>query len=116
MNGWSYLNNYFKTIIEKWLSFYFTYCNITSYQTGDRLLQMTTKQSQYIITYDDFNDAFLCEINNETISANFVREILSYITKLYGYEPNLVYSDMEYMEVLERDLGITFRFDKSFLD
>ena len=36
---------------------------------------MTTKQSQYTITYDDFNDAFLCEINNETISANFVGEI-----------------------------------------
>ena len=61
---------------------------------------MTTEQSQYVIIYDDFNDIILCEINNKTISSNFVGEILSYIVKLYGYEPNLVYSDMEYMEVL----------------
>ncbi len=73
---------------------------------------MTSKQSQYTITYDDFNDSFLCNIGGETISANFVGEILSYIAKLYDCEPNLVYSDMEYMDVLERDLGITFRFGK----
>ena len=58
---------------------------------------MTTKQSQYIITYDDFNDTLLCEINNETISANFVGEILTYIAKLFDRTPNFVYSDMEYM-------------------
>lgn len=73
---------------------------------------MQNKQSQYTITYDDFNDSCLCVIYGETISANFVGEILSYIAKLYGYEPNLVYSDTEYMDVLERDLGITFRFGK----
>ena len=73
---------------------------------------MVSKQSQYTITYDDFNDLFLCVIDGETISANFVGEILSYIAKLYDYEPNLAYSDMEYMDVLERDLGITFRFGK----
>jgi len=73
---------------------------------------MTSKQSQYTITYDDFNDSFLCVINGETISANFVGEILSYIAKLYGHTPSLVYSNMEYMDVLERDLGITFRFGK----
>ena len=61
---------------------------------------MTTKQSRYAITYDDFNDSFLCDIDGETISANFVGELLIYIAKLYGYEPNLAYSDMEYMEVL----------------
>ena len=73
---------------------------------------MTSKQSQYTITYDDFNDSFLCVIDGETISANFVGEILSYIAKLYDYTPSLVYSDMEYMDVLERDLGIIFRFGK----
>ena len=73
---------------------------------------MTTKQSQYIIAYDDFNDSFLCNIDGETISANFVGEILSYIAKLYDHTPSLVYSNMEYMDVLERDLGITFRFGK----
>ncbi len=73
---------------------------------------MTPKQLQYYITYDDFNDSFLCVIDGETISANFVGEILSHIAKLYDCEPNLVYSDMEYMDVLERDLGITFRFGK----
>ena len=48
---------------------------------------MTSKQSQYIITYDDFNDSFLCVIDGETISANFVGEILSYIAKLYDHTP-----------------------------
>ncbi len=74
---------------------------------------MASKQSQYTITYDDFNDSFLCAIDGEIISANFVGEILSYIAKLYDYTPKfLVYSNMEYMDVLERDLGITFRFGK----
>jgi len=41
---------------------------------------MTNKQSQYTIAYDDFNDSFLCDIDGETISANFVGEILSYMT------------------------------------
>ena len=68
---------------------------------------MTTKQSQYIITYDDFNDAFLCEINNETISANFVVEILSYITKLYDYEPKIIHSESNFVKVLEDELNIT---------
>ena len=73
---------------------------------------MTSKQSQYTITYDDFNDSFLCTIHGETISANFVGEILSYIAKLYDHTPSLGYSNMEYMDVLERGLGITFRFGK----
>ena len=73
---------------------------------------MASKQLQYNITYDDFNDSFLCVIDGETISANFVGEILSYIAKLYGHTPSLVYSNTEYMDVLERDLGITFRFGK----
>ncbi len=73
---------------------------------------MQSKQSQYTITYDDFNDTFLCNIDGATISANFVGEILSHIAKLYDHTPSLVYSDMEYMDVLERDLGITFRFGK----
>lgn len=34
------------------------------------------------------------------------------ISELTNHTPNLVYSDLEYMEVLERDLGITFRFGK----
>ena len=52
---------------------------------------MTSKQSQYTITYDDFNDSFLCVIDGETISANFVGEILSYIAKIYDYEPKIIY-------------------------
>ena len=67
---------------------------------------MTTKQSQYTITYDDFNDAFLCEINNETTSANFVGEILSYIAKLYDYEPKIIYSESHFAKVLEDELNI----------
>lgn len=67
---------------------------------------MQSKQSQYIITYDDFNDAFLCEINNETISANFVGEILSYIAKLYEYEPKIIYSESHFVKVLEDELNI----------
>ena len=68
---------------------------------------MTTKQSQYIIIYDDFNDAFLCEVNDETISANFVGELLSYIAKLYGYEPKIIYSESNFVKVLEDELNIT---------
>ena len=52
---------------------------------------MQSKQSQYTITYDDFNDSFLCVINGETISANFVGEILSYIAKIYDYKPKIIY-------------------------
>lgn len=67
---------------------------------------MTSKQSQYIITYDDFNDAFLCEINNETISANFVGEILSHIAQLYDYEPKIIYTESHFAKVLEDELNI----------
>lgn len=75
---------------------------------------MTTKQSQYIITYDDFNDAFLCEINNETISANFVGEILTYIAKLYDYEPKIIYTESHFAKVLEDELNITIELDFSY--
>ncbi len=68
---------------------------------------MQSKQSQYHITYDDFNDAFLCVIDGETISANFVGEILSYIAKLYDYEPKSIYSELHYAKVLENEFNIT---------
>ena len=68
---------------------------------------MTPKQAQYTIAYDDFNDAFLCEIDGETISANFVGEILSYIAKLYDYETKIIYSESHYVKVLENELNIT---------
>ena len=68
---------------------------------------MKNKQSQYTITYDDFNDSFLCNIDGDTISANFVGEILSYIAKLYDYEPKIIYSESYYAKVLENELNIT---------
>ena len=68
---------------------------------------MTPKQSQYTITYDDFNDSFLCNIDGETISANFVGEILSYIAKLYDFEPKIIYSEAHYVAVLQDELNIT---------
>ena len=68
---------------------------------------MTSKQSQYYITYDDFNDIFLCDIDGKTISADFFGEILSYIAKLYDYEPNIIYSESHYAKVLENELNIT---------
>ena len=67
---------------------------------------MTPKQSQYYITYADFNDSFLCVIDGETISANFVGEILSYIAKMYNYEPKIIYSESHYAKVLENELNI----------
>ena len=67
---------------------------------------MTSKQSQYTITYDDFNDSFLCTIDWEIISANFIGEILSYIAKLYDYEPKIIYSELHYAKVLENELNI----------
>ena len=67
---------------------------------------MQSKQLQYTIAYDDFNDSFLCNINGETISANFVGEILSYIAKLYDFEPKIIYSEKHYAKVLENELNI----------
>ena len=72
---------------------------------------MTNKQSQYIITYDDFNDSFLCSIDGETISANFVGEILSYIAKAYDFEPNIIYSESHYVAVLQDELNINIKLD-----
>ena len=72
---------------------------------------MTNKQSQYTITYDDFNDSFLCAINGETISANFVGEILSYIAKLYDFEPKIIYSELHYAKVLENELNINIKLE-----
>ena len=68
---------------------------------------MTNKQSQYYITYDDFNDSFLCAIDGETISADFVGEILSYIAKICDYEPKIIYSELHYAKVLENEFNIT---------
>ena len=75
---------------------------------------MTSKQSQYYITYDDFNDSFLCAIDGETISANFVGEILSHIAKLYDYEPKIIYSESYFVAVLQDELNITIKLDFSF--
>ena len=72
---------------------------------------MTNKQSQYTITYDDFNDSFLCVIDGETISANFVGEILSYIAKMYNYEPKIIYSESHYVKVLENELNINIQLE-----
>ena len=68
---------------------------------------MTPKQSHYTIAYDDFNDSFLCSIDGEIISANFVGEILSYIAKAYDFEPKIIYSELHYSKVLENELNIT---------
>ena len=68
---------------------------------------MQSKQLQYTIVYDDFNDSFLCSIDGETISANFVGEILTYIAKLYDFEPKIIYSELHYAKVLENELNIT---------
>ena len=72
---------------------------------------MTSKQSQYTITYDDFNDSFLCVIDGETISANFVGEILSYIAKLYDYEPKIIHSESYFVVVLQEELNITIKLE-----
>ncbi len=72
---------------------------------------MTPKQSQYTITYDDFNDSFLCVIDCETISANFVGEILSYIAKLYNFEPKIIYSESYFVAVLQDELNINIKLE-----
>ena len=72
---------------------------------------MQSKQSQYTITYDDFNDSFLCNIGGETISANFIGEILSYIAKLYDYEPKMIYSESYFVAVLQDELNINIELD-----
>ena len=72
---------------------------------------MQSRQSQYTITYDDFNDSFLCNIDGETISANFVGEILSYIAKLYDFEPKTIYSELHFVAVLQDELNINIKLD-----
>ena len=72
---------------------------------------MTSKQSQYTITYDDFNDSFLCDIGGEIISANFVGEILSYIAKLYDFEPKIIYSESYFVAVLQDELNINIKLE-----
>ena len=72
---------------------------------------MQSKQSQYHITYDDFNDSFLCVIDGETISANFVGEILSYIAKMYNYEPKIIYSEPYFVAVLQEELNINIKLE-----
>ena len=72
---------------------------------------MQSKQSQYTITYDDFNDSFLCAIDGETISANFVGEILSYIAKLYSFEPKIIYSESYFVAVLQDELNINIKLE-----
>ena len=72
---------------------------------------MQSKQSQYTITYDDFNDSFLCVIGGETISANFVGEILSHIAKAYDFEPKIIYSESHYVKVLENELNINIQLE-----
>ena len=72
---------------------------------------MTPKQTQYYITYDDFNDSYLCVIDGEIISANFVGEILSYIAKLYDFEPKIIYSESHYVKVLENELNINIQLE-----
>ncbi len=72
---------------------------------------MTSRQSEYIIAYDSFNDSFLCNIDGETISANFVGEILSHIAKLYDFEPKVIYSELHYAKVLENELNITIEIE-----
>ena len=75
---------------------------------------MTSNQSQYIITYDDFNDIFLCVIDGETISANFVGEILSYIANLYDFEPKIIYSESHFIAVLQDEVNINIKLDFDF--
>ena len=72
---------------------------------------MQSKQSQYTIAYDDFNDSFLCAIDGEIISANFVGEILSYIAKLYDYEPKIIYSESYFVAVLQDELNINIKLE-----
>ena len=49
---------------------------------------MQSKQSQYYITYDDFNDSFLCVIGGETI----YKALMPFCDKLYITK---VYKDFE---------------------
>lgn len=64
-------------------------------------------QNEFTIKYDEFNEIFICTIGDKEISAEWVVEILTYITKLFSYEPKHVYSVSEFISVLEKDLGIS---------
>lgn len=75
-------------------------------------IEMKPTQTEYVIGYDRFTGHLLCTIDRKVVSAETLAELLTYIAKLFDHTPKLVYSDMEYMDVLERALGITFRFGK----
>ena len=73
---------------------------------------MKPTQTEFVIGYDNFTGYLLCTIDRKVVSAESLAELLMYITSLFDHTPSLVQSDMEYMEVLERDIGITSRFGK----
>jgi hypothetical protein len=60
-------------------------------------------QTEYVIGYDKFTDALLVTIGRKVISADYICQILNHIAKLYEYHPKTIYTDMEYMDVLEKD-------------
>ena len=73
---------------------------------------MKPTQTEFVIGYDNFTGYLLCTIDRKVVSAETLAELLTYIATLFDHTPILVYSDMEYMEVLDRDIGITLRFGK----
>ena len=73
---------------------------------------MKPTQTEFVIGYDNFTGYLLCTIDRKVVSAESLAELLTYIANLFDHTPSLVYSDMEYMDILECDIGITFRFVK----
>ena len=74
-------------------------------------------QNEYNISYDKFNEAYLCEIEDKTISSDFLVDLLLHIAKQYSYVVWHVMNIEEYKESLEDDLNIkiNYLFDEELI-
>ena len=63
-------------------------------------------QKSYDIKYDEFNEVYICTIEDKEISAEWVVEILTYIAKLYDFHPQTVYDIGGFKSLLETELCV----------
>lgn len=68
-------------------------------------------QTEFIIEYEDDLDKFSCEIGETIRCSVFVRDLLDEIANLFGYKYEEQYPTSHYKSMLEKDLGISIKFN-----
>lgn len=72
---------------------------------------MKPTQTDYIIKHDKLNNVYVCEINNKTITSEFLVDMVKYIGVLYSHEVWHIVELEDYVEDLERIYNINIYFD-----